>query len=238
MLLSIVIPVFNEDKDCIEELRLRIDKVCAVRAYDYEIIFIDDASVNGILDFLKDLRFNDKRIKLISFGKNYGQMNALLAGVYFAKGDVIITMDADLQYLPEEIPRFMEKIELGFEAVAGRRKKVEIGFLSKMLTGFLNVFLKVKLSDHGCSYNALKKELVNRLFGFGFVFSFKAFAAMSAKRGVEVDVTYNRRKYGKSRYSFLGYLCYGFKYLYSFLNLCYLRKNALPQFKITLELMD
>jgi len=235
MLLSIVIPVFNEFKECIEELRFRIDKVCGESSYEYEIIFVDDASANGILDFLKNLHLNDKRIKLISFGRNYGQMNALLAGVYFAKGNVIITMDADLQYLPEEIPRFMEKIALGYEAVAGRRKKEEIGFLSKMFSGFLNVFCKVKLSDHGCSYNVLKKELVNRLFSSGFIFSFKAFAAISAKSGIEIDVTYNRRKYGKSRYSFLGYWLYGFQYLCSFLSP---RKNVFPRLKIALSMLD
>ncbi len=223
--LSIVVPVFNEPIDNIEELRFRINKVCCDRKYNYELIFVDDGSSNGISDFLKRLPFEDERIKLIAFSKNYGQMNALAAGVYSAKGDVVITMDADLQYLPEEIPLFMVKISQGYDFVGGRRPKKSIRLLSKILTCFSNVVVKAKFNDYGCIYYALKRGMADSLSRNGFTLPIKPILIKLAKKTIEIGVTYDQRKYGNSQYSFMKYMCYGIKCIYSFLKWPYLSKN-------------
>lgn len=236
MYLSTILPVFNESKENIEEIYKRIDKVCREKDYKYEILFIDDGSSNNILDFLKSLHNKDKKVKVISFDKNYGQMSAFLAGLYFAKGDIIITMDSDLQYIPEEIPFFIEKINKGYDVVGGRRPRASIGFLSKILTFYFNFILKIKLNDHGCSYNALKKEVVTNILSRGFPLCIKPLSVMLVKKGIEIDVTYNKRKCGKSKYSFVKYICFGMKYLFSFSKKP--KKQVGPPFKIALSMLD
>jgi undecaprenyl-phosphate 4-deoxy-4-formamido-L-arabinose transferase len=236
MKISVIFPIFNESKDNIEELYRRIDKVCNDKNYQCEIIFIDDGSTNNILGVLKNLYHKDKRVKVISFPSNYGQINAFLAGFYFARGDVIITMDADLQYLPEEIPLFIEKINEGYDVVGGKRPRDLRGFLSKMLTFYFNLRLKPKLDDHGCSYAALKRELVEEVLRINFPLCIKPLAVMLAKKGIEIDITYNRRRYGKSSYSFIKYFWHGIKYIYSFSRRH--RKPSKPLFKVALSMLD
>lgn len=223
--LSIIVPVFNEPQDNIAELRLRINKVCCDRKYNYELIFIDDGSSNGVSDFLKRLPFEDERIKLIAFSENRGQMNALAEGIYSAKGDVVITMDADLQYLPEEIPLFMEKIRQGYDFVGGRRPKESIRPISKVLTYLSNIAVKKNFIDYGCIYCALTREVADSLFRNGLVFPIKPILVKLAKKTIEIGVTYDKRKYGNSRYSFIKYMCYGLKCIYSFFKWPYLSKN-------------
>lgn len=236
MLISIIIPVLNEPKENIEELYGRIKKVCYEKFYNYEVIFVDDGSSNNILDFLKILRHKDKRIKILAFDRNYGQPNAFLAGLCYAKGDSIVFMDADLQYCPEEIPLFIEKINQGYDAVGGRRKKDSIGFFSKILTGCLNIMWKIKSTDYGCSFNAMKKEVALGILSMGFPLCIKPLAVKLAQNKIEIDVTHNKRKYGKSSYSFIGYVFLGFKYLFFFLRAH--KKQKLPPFKITLCMVD
>ncbi len=236
MLVSIIIPIFNEPEDNIEELCARINEVFRDKIHEYEILFVDDGSNNNILEFLKILHLRDKRIKILSFNKNYGQINAFLAGLYHAKGEIIISMDADLQYPPEEIPYFLDKINQGYDAVWGKRRIEEVGFFSKKLTVFLNFILKIKFSDHGCTYNAFKKELINRIVSVGFPLCVKPLVFMSAKKNIEIDVTYNKRKRGESSYSFIGYLIFGIKYLVSFLIMD--TRQLTPPFKIKLSMLD
>ncbi len=236
MLVSIIIPIFNEPRDNIEELCARINEVFRDKIHEYEILFVDDGSNNNILEFLKMLHLRDKRIKLLSFNKNYGQISAFLAGFYHAKGEIIISMDADLQYPPEEIPYLLDKISQGYDAVWGKRRTEKIGFFSKKLTVFLNFILKIKFSDHGCTYNAFKKELINRIVGAGFPLCVKPLIFMSAKKNIEINVTYNKRKRGASAYSFTGYLIFGIKYLGSFLIMN--KRQLAPPFKIKLSMLD
>jgi undecaprenyl-phosphate 4-deoxy-4-formamido-L-arabinose transferase len=236
MKISIVIPVFNESKNTIEELCKRIDSVCKKENYSYEVLFIDDGSTNDILDFLKSLHQKDKRLKVISLDNNCGQMTAFLAGLYSAKGDVLILMDADLQYIPEEIPLFIEKINEGYEAVGGRRPKESRGFLSQLLTFYFNLKLKTKLDDHGCSYAALRRELVAKILKFNYPLCIKPLAVMLAKKGIEIDITHSRRKYGKSSYSFFKYLWHGIRYIHSFSVKD--KKPSKSLFKIKLNLLD
>ncbi len=236
MLVSIIIPVLNEPKENIDELYGRINKVCYEKEYDYEVIFVDDGSSNNIQDFLKILHQKDKRIKILAFDKNYGQSNAFLAGICYAKGDNIVLMDADLQYSPEEIPHFIEKINQGYDAVGGKRKKDSIGFFSKILSGFLNIIGKIKSTDYGCSFNAMKKEVARDILSMGFPLCIKPLAVKLAKNKIEIDVTYNKRKHGESAYSFIGYILFGIKYLLSFAKMY--RKQLTPPFKIVLSMLD
>lgn len=236
MLVSVIVPVFNEPKGNIEELRARIAKVCFIKNYEYEILFVDDGSRNDILNFLKVLHNEDKKIKILSFDKNYGQEPAFLAGLYNAKGDIIFLLDADLQYSPEEIPRFIDKINQGYDIVGGKRRKDSVGFLSKNFTGFLNIVSKAKSSDYGCSYNAFKKECVMNMLNMGYPLSLKFSIIISAQNRAEIEVTYNERKYGKSTYSFIRYIFLGIKYVLFFL--IRHKKRLTPPYKIVLSMLD
>ncbi|MFH1778124.1 MAG: glycosyltransferase family 2 protein [Candidatus Omnitrophota bacterium] len=215
MNISIIIPVYNEPDENIKEIHQRINNICLQNKYDYEILFVDDGSNNGVIDALKMLRQKDRRIKVISFDKNYGQINAVWAGFCYAQGEVLITMDCDLQYHPEEIPSFIEKIKEGFDVIGGKRPKQKIRFFSKVLTKYFNVLLKIKMQDHGCVFCALKKTIVEKMIDAGFTYNIKALALSNAKRPVEIDVLYSKRKTGVSAYSVGKYLRYGINYVLS-----------------------
>ncbi|WP_320415055.1 glycosyltransferase, partial [Candidatus Thermokryptus mobilis] len=117
-LISIVIPLYNE-VESLPELYQQIINVVRENKYNYEIIFVDDGSDDGSLDVIKKIRKGDKNVKFISFRRNYGKSAALAVGFEHAKGDVIITMDADLQDDPREIPNLLKKLNEGFDLVSG-----------------------------------------------------------------------------------------------------------------------
>lgn len=208
--ISIVIPVFNETKNTIVELYARLKKVLDNLDRDYEIIFIDDGSTNGVFDVLADMHERDKKIKVIRLIKNFGQSAAFLAGFEYAKGDVVITMDADLQNIPEDIPRFLSKINEGYELVSGHRVARGDSFLIRRLPSFImNKIISARagltLHDWGCSFNAAKKSLINSVKSYGTNSRFiKQIAAKSAGSVAEISIEHYKRREGKSRYSLWG----------------------------------
>lgn len=166
MKFSVVIPVFNEEGN-LDVLYARLTNVMESLGEAYEIIFIDDGSTDGSFQILSNPHQKDKNVKVIRFTRNFGQHPAITAGFDFAKGETIITIDADLQNPPEEIPKLLEKLSQGYEVVAGYRESRHDSFwrrLSSHFTSWLMFKLTgVKLKDQGCMLRVYQREVIDML---------------------------------------------------------------------------
>jgi len=205
MKLSIVIPVYNEEENIpklYEELKAVLEKL----PYDYEIIFVDDGSTDRSYEILKEISQKDKKVKVIRFRRNYGQTAAMYAGFQHAEGDVIITMDGDLQNDPRDIPKLLEKIEEGYDIVSGWRKNRKDNFLtrtlpSKVANWLISKVTGVELHDYGCTLKAYRKEVAKNYRLYGDMHRFLPAVAKSfGAKITEVVVNHRPRLYGKSKY--------------------------------------
>jgi glycosyltransferase involved in cell wall biosynthesis len=204
-MLSVVIPAYNEEEN-VPIFYEKLKKVLDCLGQDYEIIFVDDGSTDGTYQRLKQLAEKDSRLKVIRFKRNYGQTAAMSAGFEHAKGDVIITLDADLQNDPEDIPILLEKLKEGYHVVSGWRKDRKDPFLSRRLPSMIANWLiskitGVHLHDYGCTLKAYRAEVVKDLELFGDMHRF--LPALTKRRGAkitEVVVRHHPRMFGKSKY--------------------------------------
>jgi len=205
--ISIVIPVFNE-KENIYPLYTKLKQVLESLKKSYEIIFIDDGSTDGSQDFLRQISQKDKLVEVVIFRKNFGQTAAISAGFDYARGDIIVTLDADLQNDPEDILRLLEKIEEGFDVVSGWRVKRKDPFLTRKLPSYVSNWLTssltgVRLHDYGCTLKAYKREITRDIKLYGEMHRFiPALASWVGASIGEVKVNHHPRKYGKSKYGF------------------------------------
>ncbi|CUT01072.1 Glycosyl transferase family 2, partial [Candidatus Kryptobacter tengchongensis] len=169
-LISIVIPLYNE-VESLPELYDQIKEVVKTNRYNYEIIFVDDGSTDGSLDVLKKIRQNDKNVKIISFRRNYGKSAALAIGFEYAKGDVVITMDADLQDDPHEIPNLLKKLNEGFDLVSGWKKKrydpLTKTIPSRIFNFVVSTLSGIKIHDFNCGLKAYKKSVTQDIKVYG-----------------------------------------------------------------------
>jgi glycosyltransferase involved in cell wall biosynthesis len=208
MLLSFVIPVLNEEKS-LKQLYHEITS--SINDWQYEIIFIDDGSKDSSLAVMTGLSEKDNCVKVIVFRKNFGKAAALQIGFETAKGDIIITMDADLQDNPIEIPRFINKLEEGFDLVVGWKKKRKDPFTktmpSKCFNSVVSGSFKLPLHDHNCGFKAFRKELVKELDIYGEMHRYiPALAQAKGFRITEIPVEHRKRTFGKSKYGIERYL--------------------------------
>jgi glycosyltransferase involved in cell wall biosynthesis len=204
-MLSVVIPAYNEEEN-VPILYEKLKKVLDGLGQDYETIFVDDGSTDGTYQRLKQLAEKDSRLKVIRFKRNYGQTAAMSAGFEHAKGDVIITLDADLQNDPEDIPLLLEKLKEGYHVVSGWRKDRKDPFLSKKLPSMIANWLiskitGVHLHDYGCTLKAYRAEVVKDLELFGDMHRFlPALTKRGGARITEVVVRHHPRMFGMSKY--------------------------------------
>ena len=205
--ISAVIPLLNE-KESLPELRSRIDKTMAAEGLSYEIIFIDDGSTDGSWDVIADFAKADPRIHGIRFRRNYGKSAALYCGFERAQGDIVVTMDADLQDAPEEIPAIRRMIlDEGYDLVSGWKKHRKDNALTKNLPSKLyNATARrvtgIKLHDMNCGLKAYRKEVVKSIEVYGEMHRYIPYLAKNAgytKIG-EMPVHHEKRKYGKSKF--------------------------------------
>ena len=203
--LSIVIPLFNE-VDNLEILHSQLDSVLKTLDETYEIIFIDDGSTDGSYQTLKRLQAQDERVRVIRFRRNFGQTAAFAAGFDLARGNIIITMDADLQNDPSDIPLLLEKIDEGYDVVSGWRVGRQDKFLTRRLPSQIANFLiskltRVRLHDYGCSLKAYRRDVVKNIELYGEMHRFiPALASWMGIEVAEVPVNHFARKFGKSKY--------------------------------------
>ena len=204
-MISVVVPVYNE-KDNVRLLYEKIRDVMVKNGYEHEIIFVDDGSNDGTFDVLKEIAKKDKDFKVISFRRNFGQTAAMAAGFDFAKGDIIVSMDGDLQNDPEDIPKLIAKLNEGYDVVSGWRKKRQDEpkrvFLSKVANKLISKITHVELHDYGCSLKAYRADVAKNLHMYGEMHRFiPALANIYGASIAEIEVNHHPRKYGKSKYN-------------------------------------
>ena len=203
--LSVILPVFNEVANIeavYSELALAIEQIPGNK----QIIFVDDGSSDGTSDLLTKIAERDNQVVVITFRRNFGQTAAMAAGFDYSKGDVVVTMDADLQNDPNDIPSLIEKMEEGYDLVAGWRFDRKDGFVLRRLPSMLANRLiswttDVKLHDYGCTLKAFRKEVIKSIDLYGEMHRFiPAIASWMGIRLTELKVNHRPRIAGSSKY--------------------------------------
>ncbi|MCS7307909.1 MAG: glycosyltransferase family 2 protein [Aquificaceae bacterium] len=203
--LSVVIPAYNEE-DNIPILYSKLKEALQKLGKDYEVIFVDDGSTDATWEKLLEISKKDESVKLIRFRKNYGQTAAMYAGFQHACGNVIVTLDADLQNDPEDIPKLIQKLEEGYDIVSGWRVNRKDAFLSRRLPSIIankliSMITGVNLHDYGCTLKAYRSEVVKKLELYGDMHRFlPALTKRIGARVTEIPVNHHPRMYGKSKY--------------------------------------
>jgi len=202
--ISVVVPLLNE-QDNIGPLYEQITKTLT-DVYDYEIIFVDDGSSDNSFNVLAELQKTDARIRVICFRKNFGQTAALSAGFAYARGKVIVAIDADLQNDPADIPDMITRLDEGFDVVSGWRKKRHDNAITRLLPSKIANWLisritGVKLHDYGCTLKVYRREVLEEIKLYGEMHRFiPALASWSGARITEMAVNHRPRTAGKTKY--------------------------------------
>ena len=203
-MLSAVIPVWNEEES-LAELHRELSEVAEAEQYELEIVFVDDGSTDSSWDEIVRLAKSDPRVRGIRFRRNFGKAAALMAGFREARGEVVFTLDADLQDDPHEIPRFLEQLDSGLDVVSGWKKvrhdpwhKVGPSRVFNALVGWMT---GVKLHDHNCGFKCYRREILEEIQLYGEMHRFvPVLAAARGARVGEVVVAHRARQFGQSKY--------------------------------------
>ncbi|MCA8903271.1 MAG: glycosyltransferase family 2 protein [Hyphomonas sp.] len=203
--ISIVLPIYNEA----ESLRILFGDILSVlddMSCRFEVIAVNDGSKDNSLEILKDLQASRAEIQVIDFRKNYGQTAALMAGFDNARGDVIITLDADLQNDPSDIPALVAKIDEGYDVVSGWRSNRKDAALTRNLPSriantLISKISGVRLNDYGCTLKAYRRDVMEGVRLYGEMHRFiPIYASWMGARVVEVPVQHHARQFGQSKY--------------------------------------
>lgn len=203
--ITVVVPVFNE-AESLPTLQGEIAAALAPLARPFEVVYVDDRSTDGSLAVLRELQRNDARIRVIGLRARAGQTAAMAAGFDHARGDVVVTLDGDLQNDPADIPRLLDALESGADVVAGWRRDRRDGFVLRRVPSlFANRLIAlvsgVAVHDTGCTLKAFRRDVVERLPIYAEQHRFlPVLSAGSGARVVEVVVNHRPRRFGKSKY--------------------------------------
>lgn len=201
---SVVIPLYNE-RESLAELCRQLTSVLERTFAGHELIFIDDGSTDGSLEALRELRERDRRVKIISFRRNYGKSAALSEGFKAARGGIVVTIDADLQDNPEEIPELVAKLEEGYDLVSGwkvnRKDPITKTLPSKFFNFTTSLASGIKLHDFNCGLKAYRGDVVKHVSIYGELHRFiPVIAGWEGYRVTEKRVMHFERKFGRSKY--------------------------------------
>lgn len=222
--ISVVIPVFNEE-DNLRELGERLIRTLTAMGRPFEIIFVDDGSTDGSWQLLTDLNGQyPQNIRALQFHRNFGQHQAIFAGFQAARGQVMVTLDADLQNPPEEIPRLVAKLDEGYDTVGGWRENRRDSIFRRLPSQLVNYVMSrvtgVKLRDYGCMLRAYRRSVVDSINQCQESSSFiPALANLFAHRVAEIPVGHAERERGKSKYGIFKLLRLNFDLMTGFSNL-------------------
>ncbi len=202
--LSVVVTLYNELAS-LDELYRRTVATLEPLGRPFELIFVDDGSTDGTFAELERLHAGDSRVRAVRFKRNFGQHPAMHAGLARARGEIVVTMDGDLQNAPEDIPKLLAAVDSGYDVASGRRTARRDSWgrtlPSRLINGMLRRFTGVQISDFGCAFNAYRREVVTPMLGaIGKQKFTKALVLSGGASVVEVDVDHAARV-GASRYS-------------------------------------
>jgi len=206
--LSVILPVLNE-RDNLEPLHERLTEALEPMGRDYEVVYVDDGSTDGSWDVLKKLAEADARVRLVRLRKNFGQTSALAAGFAHARHPILVTLDADLQNDPMDIPRLVARLGDSYDVVSGWRRRRSDPWLTRLLPSHAANFLIKKVSgvplhDFGCTLKAYRREIVQDVSLYGEMHRFlPVLAAWVGGRVTEMEVTHHPRTRGVSKYGLL-----------------------------------
>jgi len=201
---SIVVPLFNEEES-VEKLLDAILAVMRNMSQSFEILFVDDGSSDDTWSIVRVLKQRTPELRGIQLRRNFGQTAAMVAGFDHARGEVIITMDGDLQNDPADIPLLLTQIEAGYDIVSGWRKDRKDHFVrvlpSQIANRIISITTGVKLHDYGCSLKAYRAECIKTIQAYGEMHRFfPALASMTGASILELPVNHRPREYGASKY--------------------------------------
>jgi len=203
-MVTVVVPLYNEE-DSLVELSVALKKVLDSLKCTWEVLFIDDGSTDKSYQKLQEINKINSRFKCLKFKRNYGKSSALQEGFKAAKGDYVITMDADLQDDPEEIPALIAKLNEGYDLVSGWKKVRHDPFIkkhtSKIFNGVTSKMVGLKLHDYNCGLKGYVRDVVKNVKVYGEMHRYiPALAHLSGFKVTEIAVTHHERKYGKTKY--------------------------------------
>lgn len=203
--LSVVIPVYNESGN-IELLYDKLIVALTGTGQTWEVIFVDDGSIDKSYEELEAVSLEDQRIKVIKFVRNFGQTAALAAGIDHATGKIIIPMDADLQNDPADIKLLLAKMDEGYDVVSGWRKDRQDALLNRLIPSWIankiiSVISGVRLHDYGCSLKAYRREVIKNIRLYGEMHRFvPIYASWQGAKVTEIPVNHFARQIGQSKY--------------------------------------
>jgi glycosyltransferase involved in cell wall biosynthesis len=204
-MISITVPVFNE-RESLPHLMPALRRVLERIGRPWEVILVNDGSSDGTDRILDEMAREDARVKVVHFRRNTGQTAAMMAGIDFASGEVIVPIDADLQNDPEDIPRLLEKLDEGYDVCSGWRKDrqdqpLRRNLPSRMANRLISWVSGVRLHDYGCSLKAYRRDVIKDVKLYGEMHRFiPIYASWQGARVTEVPVRHQVRQYGQSKY--------------------------------------
>lgn len=198
---SVIVPLYNEEQNIeilYEEIKKNLD--------NFELILVDDGSTDNTWQKIKLISLKDRRVKGIRMSRNFGQTQAIKAGIKESTAQIIVTLDGDLQNDPADIGKLLEKLNEGYDVVSGWRKNRKDPFFTRVLPSrianlLISVITGVKLNDYGCTLKAYRKEYIEKIDLYGEMHRFiPALSSYLGARICEVEVNHRPRLYGKSKY--------------------------------------
>jgi len=202
---SIIIPIFNEE-DNVDALVGALWAVLAQASFTFEVLLINDGSNDRTLARLRAAAAKKPQARIIDFRRNYGQTAAIMAGIDYARGKIIISLDADLQNDPRDIPLLLAKLDEGYDVVSGWRQDrqdaaIRRNLASRLANRLISMISGVKLHDYGCTLKAYRADVIKDVRLYGEMHRFiPIYASWMGARVTEIPVTHNARKFGKSKY--------------------------------------
>lgn len=203
--ITVLVPVLDEESSVVE-LTKRVTAVLEGLGRSFELVFVDDGSQDGTADRIRELHRDDRRIKLVRFRRNFGKAAAITAGVEHSSGRVVVTIDGDLQDVPEEIPRLLDKLETeDLDLVSGwkqdRQDPASKRYPSKLFNWVTRRLAQVDLHDFNCGFKAYRREVLEQVAVYGELHRF--IPVLASRRGFrigEVPVAHEKRRHGSSKY--------------------------------------
>ncbi len=202
---TVLVPVLDEESS-VAELTRRVTAVLEGIGRSFELVFVDDGSRDATVERIRELHAGDRRIKLVGFRRNFGKAAALTAGVEHSSGRIVVTLDGDLQDVPEEIPRFLDKLESGgLDLVSGwkqdRQDPASKRYPSKLFNWATRRLAQVDLHDFNCGFKAYRREVLEQVAVYGELHRF--IPVLASRRGFrigEIKVAHEKRRHGRSKY--------------------------------------